>query len=240
MSELPRKISELEARLEHKFNNPELIRTALTHSSYSHEQRVKRIDCRCNERLEFLGDSVLSIIASEYLFDSFRDGDEGDLTKLRAEIVCERALAGYAREIGLGDYIRLGIGEEKNGGRESKSILSDAFEAVLAAVYLDSGDHGKAEVSKFLLPFLEAEVGKTEKAGRGHDFKTQLQQFIQQDSSAELEYVIVSEKGPDHCKIFEAEARMGSNIIGRGEGKTKREAEQMAAKEALKLFGSIS
>ena len=239
MNKLPKKTAGLEERLGHKFKDTELIRTALTHSSYSHEQRIKHNFCRCNERLEFLGDSVLSIIASEYLFESFRDRDEGDLTKLRAEIVCERALAGYAVEIGLGDYLLLGIGEEKNGGRKSKSILSDAFEAVLAAVYLDSGENGKAEVSKFLMPFLEAEVGKTEKAGRGHDFKTQLQQFIQQDSSAELEYVIVNETGPDHCKTFEAEARMGSNIIGRGEGKTKREAEQMAAKEALELFGNI-
>lgn len=212
---------------------------ALTHSSFSHEQNLRKIDSRCNERLEFLGDSVLSIIASRHLFEKYKNRDEGVLTKLRAEIVCERALAGLAKQIGLGDYILLGVGEEKNGGRESKSILSDAFEALLAAIYLDAGNDGFAEVEAFLLPLLISEIERTEKAGRGHDYKTQLQQFIQQDSSAQLCYATVGESGPDHDKTFEVEARMGSNIIGRGVGKTKREAEQMAAMEALKLFGEM-
>ena len=239
MSELPKNSAELEARIGYRFKNGKYLTEALTHSSFSHEQKLRKIDSKCNECLEFLGDSVLSLVASRLLFERYSDRDEGVMTKIRAEIVCERALAGFAREIGLGDYLLLGVGEEKNGGRESKSILSDAFEALLAAVYLDSGDEWLTVIEPFLVPFLVAEIERTEKAGRGHDFKTQLQQFIQQDSSAQLCYATVGEHGPDHDKTFEVEARMGSNIIGRGVGKTKREAEQAAAMEALKLFGEI-
>lgn len=238
MSELPKSRAELEARIGYKFNSQELIETALTHSSFAHEQKLRKIPSTCNERLEFLGDSVLSIAASRLLFEKYKAHDEGDLTKMRAEIVCERALAGFAREIGLGDYLYLGVGEEKNGGRESKSILSDAFEALLAAIYLDAKDDGMDAAERFVLPFLEKEIEAVGRSGGcGHDCKTRLQQFIQQDSSAQLCYVTVAEKGPDHAKIFEVEARMGSNIIGRGKGKTKREAEQNAAYEALLLFG---
>jgi len=240
MSELlPKDRSGLETRIGYKFNNGTLLTEALTHSSFSHEQKLRKIESKCNECLEFLGDSVLSLVASRLLFERYSDRDEGVMTKIRAEIVCERALAGFAREIGLGDYLLLGVGEEKNGGRESKSILSDAFEALLAAMYLDSGDKWLQSIEPFLTPFLVAEIERTEKAGRGHDYKTQLQQFIQQDSSAQLCYATVAEMGPDHDKTFEVEARMGSNIIGRGVGKTKREAEQIAAMEALKLFGEI-
>ena len=182
---------------------------------------------------------MLSISASRYLFGEYENRDEGVMTKLRSEIVCERALAAFAHRIGLGDYLLLGVGEEKNGGRSSKSILSDAFEALLAAIYLDDGENGLESAASFVLPFLKEEVARIEKKGNGHDYKTQLQQFIQQDSSAKLEYVTVDESGPDHAKIFTVEARMGSNIIGRGKGKTKREAESMAAREALMLFGEI-
>ena len=239
MSDFPRNKAELEARIGYIFKNKTLIDTALTHSSFAHEQNLRKIPSTCNERLEFLGDSVLSIAASRLLFEKYSSHDEGDLTKMRAEIVCERALAGFAREIDLGDYLRLGVGEDKNGGRESKSILSDAFEALLAAIYLDAGNDGMDEAERFIVPFLEKEIEKTGKNGCGHDCKTRLQQFIQQDSSAQLCYVTVAEKGPDHAKTFEVEARMGSNIIGRGKGKTKREAEQNAAHEALRLFGEI-
>ena len=238
MNEFPKSIAELEARIGYKFNSQELIETALTHSSFAHEQKLRKIPSTCNERLEFLGDSVLSIAASRLLFERYKAHDEGDLTKMRAEIVCERALAGFAREIGLGDYLYLGVGEEKNGGRESKSILSDAFEALLAAIYLDAKEDGMDAAERFVLPFLEKEIEIVGKSGGcGHDCKTRLQQFIQQDSSAQLCYVTVAENGPDHAKIFEVVARMGSNIIGRGKGKTKREAEQNAAYEALRLFG---
>lgn len=239
MSEFPRPQSGLEKIINYKFKEPNYLTVALTHSSYSHEQKLRNRDSRCNERLEFLGDSVLALTAAELLFERYESRDEGDLTKMRAEIVCERALAGFAVKISLGEYLLLGVGEDKNGGRESKSILSDAFEALLAAMYLDAGEDGLAVAKSFLLPFLSGELDRLEKLGRGHDYKTQLQQFIQQDSSAKLDYVTVAEEGPDHNKTFWVEARMGSNIIGKGSGKTKREAEQNAAREALTLFGEI-
>ena len=239
MKLLPKPLLELENKIGYGFENTELIKTAMTHSSYSNEHRSKEPACRCNERLEFLGDSVLSIITSEYLFEKFRDRDEGDLTKMRAEVVCERALAGFARKIDLGDYLLLGVGEDKNGGRDNKSLLSDAFEALLAAMYIDAGENGHETVKKFLLPFISVEIDRLLEHGQGKDYKTLLQQFLQQDGAANLTYVPVAEKGPDHAKTFTVEARMGSNIIGRGSGKTKKDAEQNAAMEALKLFGEI-
>ncbi len=239
MNSLPRPLSELEATVGYKFKNEELLRTAMTHSSYRNEHRTKEPNCRCNERLEFLGDSVLSIITSEYLFAKFRDRDEGDLTKMRAEVVCERALAGFANQIRLNDYLLLGVGEEKNGGRNNKSMLSDAFEALLAAMYLDADETGHETVQKFLLPFISVEIDRLLEHGQGKDYKTLLQQFLQQDGVANLTYVPISEEGPDHAKTFTVEARMGSNIIGHGKGKTKKDAEQNAAMEALKLFGEI-
>lgn len=237
MSEYPKSFLELEKRIGYKFKNEKYLTEALTHSSFAHEEKLRHIERRCNERLEFLGDSVLSVTASEYLFSAYPDVDEGELTKMRAEIVCERALAGFANEISLGDYLYLGVGEEKNRGRESKSILSDAFEALLAAIFLDAGEDRDEIVRNFLLPFLKAELERLRISGQGNDSKTLLQQFIQQDSSAKLEYVTVSEKGPDHAKTFEVEVKMGNNVIGRGEGRTKKEAEQNAAREALTLFG---
>ena len=239
MSCLPKDIAELESKIGYTFKNKSFLKEALTHSSYANEQKLRHNTINCNERLEFLGDSVLSISASRYLFEEYENKDEGVMTKLRSEIVCERALASFALKLELGDYLLLGVGEEKNGGRNSKSILSDAFEALLAAMYLDAGEDGLERAASFVLPYLKEEVARIEKQGRGHDYKTVLQQFIQQDSSAKLEYVTVGETGPDHAKTFEVEARMGSNIIGRGKGKTKREAETAAAFEALTLFGEI-
>ncbi len=239
MNLLPKPHSELESKIQYSFKNASLLTTAMTHSSYSNEHKAKEPQCRCNERLEFLGDSVLSIITSEYLFEKFKDRDEGDLTKMRAEVVCERALAGFARKIALGDYLFLGVGEDKNGGRDNKSLLSDAFEALLAAIYLDAGENGHDTVKNFLIPFISEELARLLERGQGKDYKTLLQQFLQQDGAANLTYAPISESGPDHAKTFEVEARMGSNIIGRGRGKTKKDAEQNAAKEALKLFGEI-
>ena len=239
MNLMPKPLSELENKINYKFKNQGLLKTAMTHSSYSNEHKGKDPDCRCNERLEFLGDSVLSIITSEYLFEKFRDRDEGDLTKMRAEVVCERALAGFARKISLGEYLYLGVGEDKNGGRDNKSLLSDAFEALLAAIYLDAGETGHDTVREFLLPHVSAELDRLLEKGQGKDYKTLLQQFLQQDGAANLSYVPISESGPDHAKTFEVEARMGSNIIGHGKGRTKKDAEQSAAKEALALFGEI-
>lgn len=231
---LPKDISGLEATLGYSFRNKEIITTALTHSSYSNELRAKKISVSCNERLEFLGDSVLSIIVSEYLFKENRYLPEGELTRLRKELVCGRTLSGLARGIGLGDYLLLGNGEEKNGGRENDKTLENAFEAMLAAVYLDAGENGKAEVSKFLMPLIKEKV---KEIGHGSDFKTALQQFVQQTEGDFLEYVVVAESGPDHNKTYTVEAKLNSNVIGRGMGKTKKEAEQQAAKEGLALFG---
>ncbi len=235
---LPQSFKLLENEIGYSFKNPEIIGRALTHSSYSNEMGVKNHHLLCNERLEFLGDSVLSLITSEYIFAKFEDSPEGDLTRLRAELVCEKALAKYANKISLGDYLKLGNGEEKNNGRRRPSILADAFEALLAAIYLDSQD--KETVKKFLLPFIVSQVSEMENAGFNLDFKTMLQQFVQQSEGDLLEYVTVGEKGPDHMKIFEVEARLNSNVVGRGSGRTKREAEQNAARAALELFGVIS
>lgn len=235
----PRPISELEEKIGYTFKNKILLKTALTHSSYSNENKTKKINIECNERLEFLGDSVLSIVVSEYLYERFTKRPEGDLTKIRASVVCRDALSKFATTIGLGDFLLLGHGEELGKGRERPSILENAFEALLAAIFLDSGEVGKKTVSTFLLPLVIPEVDLLD-AGHElseHDHKTKLQQIIQQADGEILEYVVVGESGPDHRKIFEVEARLNSNVIGHGNGRTKREAEQNAAKEALVLFG---
>ena len=230
-------IALLEEKIGYKFKHRELIERALIHSSYSNETGARNHHLLCNERLEFLGDSVLSIITSNYLYKSFTDCPEGELTRMRAEVVCERALSGYASEIGLGNHLLLGIGEEKNNGRQRKSILADAFEALLAAIYLDAGDDGMETVQKFLMPFIIKEIENVRQKGSFNgDPKTLLQQFVQQAEGDFLEYAVVGESGPDHMKTFRVEARLNSNVIGRGEGRSKREAEQNAAREALALF----
>ncbi len=227
----------LEEKIGYQFKNRELIERALIHSSYSNETGMRNHHLLCNERLEFLGDSVLSIITSNYLYKNFTDCPEGELTRMRAEVVCERALSGYAAEIGLGDHLLLGVGEEKNNGRHRKSILADAFEALLAAIYLDAREDGMATVEKFLMPFIIKEIENVRKKGSFNgDPKTLLQQFVQQAEGDFLEYAVVGESGPDHMKTFRVEARLNSNVIGRGEGRSKREAEQNAAREALALF----
>ena len=227
----------LQDRIGYSFRDGEILKRALTHSSYSNETGLKNHHIFCNERLEFLGDSVLSIITSRYLYTKFADCPEGELTRMRAEVVCERALSGYAESIGLGECLYLGIGEEKNNGRQRRSILADAFEALLAAIYLDAGEHGIETVERFLLPFIEKEIERIG-SGRGFmgDAKTLLQQFVQQAEGDFLEYVVVGSSGPDHMKTFLVEAKLNSNVIGRGKGRSKREAEQNAAREALALF----
>lgn len=227
----------LEENIGYRFKNGELLTRALTHSSYSNESGQRNHHMFCNERLEFLGDSVLSIITSNYLYKNFTDCPEGELTRMRAEVVCERALSGYSDAIGLGRYLLLGVGEEKNNGRQRRSILADAFEALLAAIYLDAGENGMAEAERFLMPFIIKEIESVRKKGSFNgDPKTLLQQFVQQAEGDFLEYAVVGESGPDHMKTFKVEARLNSNVIGRGEGRSKREAEQNAAREALALF----
>ena len=229
-------LQDLQRNIGYTFCRPELLETALTHSSYSNEAKGRGAIVECNERLEFLGDSVLSLVASEYLFSAFSDCPEGELTRMRAEIVCEKALCVLAKKIGLGEFLCLGHGEELGGGRERPSLLADAFEALLAAMFLDSG-RNKDRVAAFLQPLLMEELAKLEISGAAKDFKTILQQVVQQAGGEILEYFVVDERGPDHDKRFTVEARLNSNVIGRGEGKSKRAAEQMAAKQALELFG---
>lgn len=234
----PASISSLEKTIGYSFKNKNILVEALTHSSYANELRSKKQNVDCNERLEFLGDSVLSIIVSEYLYSKYSGLYEGELTKLRAAVVQSSALAGYARKIDLGDYLYLGHGEEKNNGRSRQSLLENAFEALLAAIYIDCGCD-KATVERFLLPLVTSELESLSGKAVYSDYKTELQQLIQQAEGDFLEYVTVGESGPDHSKTFTVEARLNSNVIGRGKGKTKREAEQNAAKEALELFGEI-
>ncbi len=228
-------IGTLEEAIGHVFKNKQLLKEALTHSSYAHELKTKKIEAVCNERLEFLGDSVLSIVVSEYLFKRYGDLPEGDLTHIRAALVQSAALASYARGIGLGQYLYLGNGEEKN--RDQQSILEDAFEALLAAIYLDAGDEGLDVIRGFLLPIIKNAMDGNGYAILHSDAKTELQQLTQISDGATPTYVITGESGPDHAKTFEVEVRLNSNVIGHGKGRSKREAEQNAAREALKLFG---
>ena len=226
----------LEQVLGQTFEDKALLTRALTHSSHSNETGERNHHLLCNERLEFFGDSVLSLVVSRYLYSHYQHEPEGDLTCMRKDVVCAPALARYARKIRLGDYLLLGVGEDRNGGRNNENILADAFEAVLAALYIDSG-YQLDRVSHFLLPLVEEDLREYEIKGTERDYKTPLQQFIQQTEGDHLEYVLIHAEGPDHMKTFEVEARLNSNVIGRGKGRSKRKAEQAAAKDALALFG---
>lgn len=224
----------LEEKIGYKFKNIEYLRVALTHSSYCNENRSK--GCKeCNERSEFLGDSVLSIITAEMLFRKFPDSDEGFLTRTRAALVCEDTLADFSKSISLGDYMFFGKGE-LSGGNHRKSTISDAFEALIAAIYLDGGmENAKA----FVLPFITDALEKVIKQGT-EDYKSHLQRIVQQTPEEVLTYSLVSESGPPHDKTFGYEVYLNSNLLGKGFGKSKREAEQNAAREALTLLGELS
>lgn len=232
----PHDFSVLEQNINYTFRNKSLLEMAMTHSSRSNELHSKypKLKTECNERLEFFGDSILSLVVSEYLYKSYPELPEGDLSKIRAGTVCEKTLARFAHAIDLGNSLLLGHGEERTNGRERPSILSDAFEALLAAMYLDGGIDA---VKAFLRPVVIPEIKQIIQSGNIKDFKTSLQQIVQQEHGEILEYKLVAETGPAHCKTFEVEACLNSNVIGRGKGQSKREAEQNAAKEALQLFG---
>lgn len=227
---------QLQEKIGYRFRDPELLLRAVTHSSYANETGAKNHHLLCNERLEFLGDAVLSVLTGEYLYHRFPNGTEGDLTRIRAAAVCEGALASYAEKIGLREYLRLGRGVLNSGGANNPALLADAFEALLAAIYLDAGENGLTRVREFLLPFIQWTVD-TLPPGGGTDPKTALLRFLQMDGPQRLEYRVVSETGPDHDKHFEVELYLDSNRIGRGSGSSKRSAEQHAAADALKLFG---
>ncbi len=218
----------LQKRIDYNFKDTSLLLRALSHSSYVNE---KQGGGECNERLEFLGDSVLGFITAEYFYKNLESCPEGELTKMRASTVCEKSLCVFARKLGLGEFLLLGKGEVFTGGRERPSILADAFEALIAAIYLDGGIE---EAKKFVLGFVR-ESAKT--VSSFHDYKTKLQEITQKNPEENVEYVHVGESGPDHDKRFEVEVHLNSNVIGRGIGKSKKVAEQEAAKEALMLMG---
>ena len=222
----------LQERIGYRFCDESLLVRALTHSSYANEHGVGRI--ASNERLEFLGDSVLSLTVCDYLYNTYPELPEGQLTVLRKNLVCQRALAEYATRIGLGAYLLLGRGEERDG-RDKPKILEDAFEALLGAWYLDSGSLSR--VRDFVLPFVKEELQKLSNAVLPlEDYKTLLQQYVQQMPGEELRYETIKETGPDNAKTFTVRVLINSNDFGTGTGSSKKEAEQRAAAEALKRY----
>ncbi len=226
-------LDNMQKNLNYYFHDIELLETALTHSSYANENKLHI--SKCNERLEFLGDTVISLVVSQYLYNKYPFYPEGELTKIRAKVVCEPSLAYAARNIGLGQHLFLGKGEEATGGRQRDSILADACEALTGAIFLDSNFE---TVNEFLLTNFESDiVHAVAKGDLFIDYKTELQEKIQKVSRGKLEYFVVKEEGPDHIKLFYMDVCIDNQPIGSGVGKNKKEAEQMAAKEALILMG---
>ena len=219
-------LEELEQKIGYSFQDKRLLRQALTHSSFANEQKINKYDDY--ERLEFLGDAVLELVSSEFLFRENENMTEGQLTRLRASMVCEQALAYCAREFGLEKYILLGKGEEMTGGRTKDSIISDVMEAIIGALYVDNGmEEAKAYIHRFILSDLEHKQ-------LFYDAKTILQEHVQQKNQGTLHYELIREEGPDHDKMFVVEAKIDDKTIGAGQGRTKKAAEQQAAYEALK------
>ena len=223
-------IKDLEAAIGYKFQNIQLLQNALTHSSYANERWHNSL--LSNERLEFLGDSVLGMLVAEYLYGTFQDRPEGELTRMRADMVCEHTLATVANRIGLGEHLLLGHGEERLGGRSRESILADATESVIAACFLDGGLEAAARfVKKYIL--VEVPVSRP----NNMDYKTSLQELVQQKKNQVLIYTLVGQSGPDHDKLFDVEVSLNGTVVGTGSGRSKKRAEQMAAKAAVeKLF----
>lgn len=214
-------LKELEKKIGYTFKDLQLLKKAMLHSSYANEKHLPKYEC--NERLEFLGDAVLELVSSEFLFYEHEKMPEGELTKTRASMVCEPALAFCARELSLGEYLLLGKGEEATGGRKRESITSDAMEALIGAIYIDGGF---ASAKEFILRFILTDI---EHKQLFYDSKTILQEIVQASHKEELGYRLVKEEGPDHNKHFVAEAYVGDRVIGQGEGRTKKGAEQEAA-----------
>ena len=223
-------IKDLEAAIDYRFRNITLLQNALTHSSYANERWHNSL--LSNERLEFLGDSVLGMLVAEYLFRNFPDRPEGELTRMRADMVCEKTLAAAANRIGLGTHLLLGHGEEQGGGRQRDSILADAMESVIAACFLDGGIEAALQfVQKYIL--VEVPVTKLHNT----DYKTALQELVQQKKNQVLSYALVGQSGPDHDKQFEVEVSLNGMVVGKGTGRSKKRAEQDSARAAIeKLF----
>lgn len=220
------RISDLQRSISYRFSSPELLEQSLIHKSYANENKVPSH----NERMEFLGDAVLNLVVSEYLMKTCPESPEGDLSRFRAAVVSEPALASIARSLGLGSYILLGRGEEQTGGRDKDSLLADCLEALIASIYMDGS---KEAAQAFIIRFFEETIKKTCASGGSFDYKTQLQELCQDRLKQLPEYRVVSESGPDHQKQFAVEVWIKGRLTGSGAGKSKKEAEQRAAKEAL-------
>lgn len=223
----------LEEKLGYIFKNKELLNTALTHKSYS----IKGSGIINNERLEFLGDSILGFCAAEYLYNNYNHLSEGELTKVRSMVVCEKALFKVAKSIELGKYIKLGRGEEHTDGRNRPSILSDAMEALFAAIYLDSDI---LNVKKIIISLIENSIKEAVASRDYRDFKTLLQEFTQRDGGASPVYNLINEEGPDHDKVFTVEVCVNGKQIALGKGRSKKEAEKLAAKQAMEILNKIT
>ena len=219
-------IKDLEKAIGYRFRNISLLQNALTHSSYANERWHNSL--LSNERLEFLGDSVLGMLVAEYLYRNFPDRPEGELTRMRADMVCEQTLAAAANKIGIGEHLLLGHGEEQGGGRSRNSILADAMESVIAACFLDGGIEAALKVVQ---QFILVEVPVTRL--HNEDYKTKLQELVQQKKNQVLSYALVGESGPDHDKHFEVEVSLNGRVVGSGSGSSKKRAEQSAAASAV-------
>ena len=222
-------IKDLEAAIGYHFENITLLQNALTHSSYANERWHNSL--ASNERLEFLGDSILGMVVAEYLYTHFPDRPEGELTRMRADMVCEKTLAAVANRVNLGQHLLLGHGEEQGGGRKRNSILADAVESIIAAAFLDGGmEAAKALIQQFIL--CDVPVTKL----NNMDYKTTLQEQVQQKKNQVLTYHLVGESGPDHDKQFAVEVHLNGQVIGKGIGSSKKRAEQDAARTALEAL----
>lgn len=233
-----KEILELQELIKYEFRDISLLELALTHSSYTNEQRSRGILALSNERLEFLGDAVLEIVISEFLYSNYKKYREGALTKMRQNLVCEKTLSKIAAELNVGDYLNIGHGEELTDCRKRPKVLADALEAIIAAVYLDSKQDGTATVTRVVLS-MYSEVLESVSTSQTTDYKTRLQQLTEQDGTAILEYRIIDSSGPEHKKNFTVAAFVNNNEVGRGSATNKKDAEMKAAKAALELFGVV-
>lgn len=226
---LLKNIENLEKTIQYTFRNKDNLILALTHSSYANEYKSEKLES--NERIEFLGDSVLSVIISENIYKNYSHLSEGEMTKFRANVVCETSLEHCASSLNIGQYLLLGKGEEFTGGRTRTSILSDAMEALIGAIYIDGGFES---AKNFVINHMNKYIDESIKGEIFLDYKTQLQEIVQKSNDHKVSYEIIDEKGPDHNKIFVSQVKLDEKVIGKGEGRTKKEAEQMAAKNSLK------